>query len=155
MPAAWAQSIGCSACPPCATKAPASVALTRAKSEFSLIHPDGAGMRRYSGRMLCGCQRFTTARNAPRCCLTDIYIAVTSAANAWVILFRRRLGSTLEAAMRSAIHIVAICSIGAFLFRIVHRHECDDRAALVMKLAILALGFTAILDPLLLLILGR
>jgi hypothetical protein len=57
--------------------------------------------------------------------------------------------------MQSVIHIVGVCSIGAFLFRIVRKHECDDQAALVMKLAILAAGFAAILDPLLLLTLGR
>jgi hypothetical protein len=57
--------------------------------------------------------------------------------------------------MQSVIHIVGVCSIGAFLFGIVQKNERDDHAALVMKLAILAAGFAAILDPLLLLTLGR
>jgi hypothetical protein len=57
--------------------------------------------------------------------------------------------------MQSVIHIVGVCSISAFLFWIVRKRERDDQAALVMKLAILATGFAAILDPLLLLTLGR
>jgi hypothetical protein len=46
--------------------------------------------------------------------------------------------------VQSVIYILAICSVGAFLFGIVHKHERDQRAAIVLKLAIVAAGFALV-----------
>jgi hypothetical protein len=49
----------------------------------------------------------------------------------------------------SVIYIVAIGSIGGFLFWIVDEHERDHNAAVVLKLLIAGVGFAAIVQPLL------
>ena len=51
--------------------------------------------------------------------------------------------------MQSVVYIVGIGSIGAFMFWMVHKHEPDRNAAVVLKLLILGAGFVAILHPLL------
>ena len=51
--------------------------------------------------------------------------------------------------MQSVVYIVGIGSIGAFMFWMVHKHEPDRNAAVVLKLLILDAGFVAILHPLL------
>jgi hypothetical protein len=42
------------------------------------------------------------------------------------------------------VYIVGIGSIGAFMFWMVHKHEPDRNAAVVLKLLILGAGFVAI-----------
>jgi hypothetical protein len=49
--------------------------------------------------------------------------------------------------MQSVIYIVGVCSVGTFLFWIVHQHERDHRTAVVLKLAIVGVGLAAILRP--------
>ena len=57
--------------------------------------------------------------------------------------------------MQSVIYILAICSIGVFLFGAVHKHEQDRGYAILIKLAIVGTGFSAILQPLLSLMSAR
>ena len=45
--------------------------------------------------------------------------------------------------MQSVIYIIAIGSVGTFLFWTVHKYEHNRHAALVLKLAILGVGFAA------------
>ena len=50
--------------------------------------------------------------------------------------------------MQSVIYIIAIGSIGTFLFWTVHKYERNHYAALLLKLAIVGVGFAAIFRPL-------
>jgi len=50
--------------------------------------------------------------------------------------------------MQSVIYIIAIGSIGTFLLWTVHKYERNHHAALLLKLAIVGVGFAAIFQPL-------
>ena len=50
--------------------------------------------------------------------------------------------------MQSVIYIIAIGSIGTFLLWMVHKYERNHHAALLLKLAIVGVGFAAIFQSL-------
>jgi hypothetical protein len=52
-------------------------------------------------------------------------------------------------AVQSVTYIIAVSSIGTFLFWLVHRYERDHRAAIVLKLTVVDVGVAAVLRALL------
>ena len=50
--------------------------------------------------------------------------------------------------MQPVIYIIAIGSIGTFLFWMVQKYERNHHAALLLKFAIVGVGFAAIFQPL-------